>query len=193
VVFINSENIRLAGRKKMAEKATTLIKQFTDVQKIARGIADSKCKHVLIVGKTGSGKTMVAREVVNLLPAMSLEEVTEVNAIHGYAGMFMRAGCNDRYTLKRPFRAPHHTVSKLGLLGNSGKVIGEVVLAFAGVLFLDEIVEFSRATLEAMCFTTGGIGEVGPLKVICTCRLEEIEYARAYMKLFCPKFDEVTM
>jgi len=176
----------------MVEKAMTLIKQFVDIQKIAKSVADSKHKHVLIVGKTGSGKTMVAREVVNLLPAMSLEEVAEVNAIHGYAGMFMRAGCNDRYTLKRPFRAPHHTVSKLGLIGNSAEHIGEVVLAYAGVLFLDELVEFSKAALEAMLFTTGGIGEVGPLKVICTCQPEEIEYARAYMKLFCSKFDEIT-
>lgn len=176
----------------MVEKAMTLIKQFVDAQKIAQSIVDSKHKHVLIVGKTGSGKTMVAREVVNLLPAMSLEEVAEVNAIHGYAGMFMRAGCNDRYTLKRPFRAPHHTVSMLGLIGNSANHIGEVVLAYAGVLFLDELVYFSKAALEKMMFTTGGLGEAGPLKVICTCEPEELEYARARMKLFCSEFDEIT-
>ncbi len=103
---------------------------------------------VLMRGAPGSGKTMLARRLPGFLPALDFEEALEVTRIHGAAG---RLGENVRVLAARPFRAPHHTASPAGILGGgSPPRPGEVSLAHRGVLFLDELPEFDRRTLEAL-------------------------------------------
>lgn len=104
--------------------------------------------NLLMIGTPGSGKTMVARRIPSILPPMSVEEALEVSKIHSVAG---REKCGDTFVTRRPFRAPHHTVSAIGLLGGgTHPAPGEVSLAHRGVLFLDEFAEFPRTALDVM-------------------------------------------
>ena len=104
--------------------------------------------NVLMIGPPGSGKSMLARRLPSILPAMTLEEALETTRIHSIAGV-LSAG--QSLILKRPFRAPHHTVSDAGLLGGqSNPRPGEISLAHRGVLFLDELPEFKRHVLEVL-------------------------------------------
>jgi magnesium chelatase family protein len=101
-----------------------------------------------MIGPPGAGKTMLARRLPGLLPPLSTEEALEVTAIHSVAGLLSAWRGLSR---ARPFRAPHHTVSEVGLVGGGdGPRPGEVSLAHHGVLFLDELAEFRRAALEAL-------------------------------------------
>ena len=104
--------------------------------------------NILMIGSPGSGKTMLARRIPGILPPMSVEEALEVSRIHSVAGEAKGAG---RFVTRRPFRAPHHTVSSIGLLGGGVHALpGEVSLAHRGVLFLDEFAEFPRPALEVL-------------------------------------------
>ncbi len=104
--------------------------------------------NLIMIGPPGSGKSMIAKRIPSIMPAPTLDEFLEILAIHSAAGRTLDGQVP---LLTRPFRAPHHTISDVGLLG--GGTIpgpGEISLAHHGVLFLDELPEFKRSALEVM-------------------------------------------
>lgn len=104
--------------------------------------------NLLMVGPPGTGKSMIAQRIPTIMPKMSEAEAIETTKIHSASGLLNEARA---FVATRPFRSPHHTISDAGLLGggtNPGP--GEISLAHNGVLFLDELPEFRRSTLEVM-------------------------------------------
>ena len=111
-------------------------------------IASAGGHNLLLVGPPGAGKTMMARRVPGILPPLTFDEALEATAVHSVAGL-LPPGTG--LLVDRPFRAPHHTISNVALVGGGSQPRpGEVSLAHHGVLFLDEMLEFNRHVLEVL-------------------------------------------
>ena len=126
---------------------------FADVRgqviaKRALEIAAAGGHNVILVGPPGCGKTMLAQRMPSILPPMSPDESLDVTSVYSIAGLL---GADPHIVRRRPFRAPHHTSSRIALIGGGTTPRpGEVTLASRGVLYLDEVAEFPRSTLEVL-------------------------------------------
>ena len=137
---------------KLLENSDNYKEDFSDVKgqfaiKRALEIAAAGGHNCILIGSPGSGKTMMARRIPSILPDLSFKESLEITKIHSISGFVGNGGI----ICERPFRSPHHTISPNGLIGG-GKIPkpGEISLSHYGVLFLDELPEFNRNTLEVL-------------------------------------------
>ena len=114
----------------------------------AAEIAAAGFHNLLMVGPPGAGKSMIARRIPGILPPLTLEESLEVTSVVSVAGLLEEG---EALVTGRPFRSPHHTISQAALIGGStAPKPGMISLAHRGVLFLDELPEFQRASLDAL-------------------------------------------
>ncbi len=150
--------LHLKGELKLSTSATAkshtapsparLLDEVSGQEQAKRALIIAAAGHhnILLSGSPGAGKTMLASILADLLPPLSSDECLEVTKIHSLAGELV-----DDVITRRPFRSPHHTASRIALVGGgTSPRPGEVSLAHHGVLFLDEIPEYPRTTLEAL-------------------------------------------
>ena len=140
-------------RKEFYEQQCSFDLDFADVKgqegvKRALEIAAAGGHNIIMIGSPGSGKSMMAKRLPGILPPLTLAESLETTQIHSVAG---KLSCGTSLISQRPFRSPHHTVSQVAMTGGTNKAQpGEVSLAHNGVLFLDELPEFNKTTLEVL-------------------------------------------
>ena len=147
------EPTRIDTRKEFYEQQNHFELDFSDVRgqesvKRALEVAAAGGHNLIMIGPPGSGKSMLAKRLPSILPPLSLAESLETTQIHSIAGKLDR---NTSLISQRPFRAPHHTISQVALVGGGqNPQPGEISLAHNGVLFLDEMPELSRSVLEVL-------------------------------------------
>jgi magnesium chelatase family protein len=147
------EPVTVNAREAFMQENSQYEMDFSEVKgqeniKRALEIAAAGGHNVILIGPPGAGKTMLARRLPSILPPLSLAEALETTKIHSVAGKLPE---HATLVSRRPFRAPHHTISENALVGGgSNPVPGEISLAHHGVLFLDELPEFRRTALEVM-------------------------------------------
>lgn len=140
-------------RREFYEQQSHFDLDFADVRgqesvKRALEVAAAGSHNLIMIGPPGSGKSMMAKRLPSILPPLSLTESLETTQIHSIAGKLSR---DTSLISQRPFRSPHHTISQVALVGGgSSPQPGEISLAHNGVLFLDELPEFNKQTLEVL-------------------------------------------
>ncbi len=150
--FLSGRRVIVAEKAITRKEKQTYSVDFSEVNgqaalRRASEIAAAGMHNLMMVGPPGSGKTMVARRIPSILPSLKEEESLEITKIYSASGLF----AGEALIQERPFRAPHHSASAAALIGGGNiPKPGEVTLATHGVLFLDELPEFSRTSLEAM-------------------------------------------
>ena len=157
VRFLNDEEMFqptiIDTRREFYEHQSSFDLDFADVRgqenvKRAMEVAAAGGHNMIMIGPPGSGKSMMAKRLPSILPPLSLAESLETTQIHSVAG---KLGENMSLISQRPFRAPHHTISQVALVGGGANPKpGEISLAHNGVLFADELPEFNKATLEML-------------------------------------------